>query len=315
MKKILFVLFITHGFQVSFGQKNAEIFTTDIDHFWRTYDSIQQTADTVKQLHFIQSLYLDYASDGLKAFMKLRGHTAKRHLNNIHAYPKFWKSIRQNTEAIKSHTAEIERIIAHFKKIYPRFKPVKIYFTIGVFNSGGTASKGKVLIGAEIACADKETDASELNQWLQNVFRTQGDLTALVAHELGHTQQKTGTAESLLGQSIKEGACDFLAELMGKPISSPYMTYGKANEKYLWDAFKKDMNGRDFSKWLYNGLNAPNAVADLGYFIGYKICQSYYKNTLNKKRAIRKIIQLKYDHKSVIKFLIKSQYNDAPKQL
>lgn len=313
MKKILFFLGISFNVGYSFGQNTNEFYTKDIDNFWNAYDSVKSTTNTTLQLNFIQTLYLNKASEGLKELIKLRGHTAQKHRENILNYPKFWESIRQNTLQIKSHFPEFNSIINRFKKIYPRFKPVKIYFTIGILNSGGTIYDKNILIGAEIACAGKETNASELNPWLQDVFRTKGTVTEIVAHELGHTQQSKTHVESLLGQSIKEGACDFLAELIYNPIHSPYMVYGEKNEKHLWYAFKKDMNNLNFKNWLYNGNDTSKTVADLGYYIGYSICKSYYLTKRNRKRAIRKIIRVKYDHKSVVKFLIKSQYNEMPK--
>jgi hypothetical protein len=31
----------------------------------------------------------------------------------------------------------------------------------------------------------------------------------------------------------------------------------------------------------------------LGYFIGYRICEEYYRNSTNKEAALRRIIELK----------------------
>lgn len=306
-------------FSVStYGQNANTIYTTDIDNFWQAYDSVRTTKDTTKQLRFIQTLYLDKASDGLKDFIKLREHSAKRHLSNILKFPKYWNSIRQKTLDIKSYTSEIETILEKFKNQYSNYKPPKIYFTIGVLNSGGTISPDKILIGSEIACADKEVDASELNKWLQGVFKLNTNVVAMVAHELGHTQQKSGGSEAngnsnLLGYCIKEGACDFIAELIYKPVTSPYMTYGNANEQSLWADFKKVMYGQETINWLYNGDNAPNGVADLGYFIGYKICKSFYDNAKDKEKALKEIIELTYKKKRLNKFLKESKYNGGLK--
>ncbi|MBX6360172.1 MAG: hypothetical protein IRZ03_08845 [Acidobacterium ailaaui] len=310
MKHILTFIGLLTFSVLTYGQNSSTIYTTDIDNFWQAYDSVRTTKDTVKQLYFIQTLYLDKASDGLKDFIYLREHSSKLHLDNILKYPKFWNSVRQKTLDIKNHIKEIEGILEKFSILYDNYKPPKIYFTIGVLNSGGTTSPGKILIGSEIACADKDVDASELSKWLQGVFKLNTNIVAMVAHELVHTQQKDGDRNSnLLGHSIREGACDFIAELIYKPISSPYMTYGNANEQYLWTEFKKEMYGQETKNWLYNGDNAPNGVADLGYFIGYKICQSYYNNARNKRKALKEIIELTYEKKQLNKFLKKSKYN------
>ncbi len=111
-----------------------------------------------------------------------------------------------------------------------------------------------------------------------------------------------------------EGSCDFITELlMKKDVVSPYMTFGKANEHEIWENFKKEMLGQETINWLYNGDNAPNGHADLGYFVGYAICKSYYENSKNKKKAIKQIIELDYSPKNVLKFLKKSKYNGGQK--
>jgi hypothetical protein len=290
-----------------YGQ-SIKIYTSDIDNFWVAYDSVKSTSDQAKQIRYIQQLYLDKATDGLKDFIISRDHTAQRHLKNIIAYPKFWASVRPLTLEIKQHTKEIEDLMIRFKELYPNFKQPNIYFTIGVLNSGGTTGADEILIGSEIACSNKTVDASELSNWLQGVFKDNKDVVYLVAHEVVHTQQKA-EGKTLLSNCITEGACDFIAELLlQKPIVSPYMTYGKNNEKELWDAFQKEMNGEDIKNWLYNGSKALNGIADLGYFMGYVICKSYYDNSKNKKEALKEIIELSYDHESVLAFLKKSKY-------
>lgn len=309
MKRQTILLLYLFASSIIYGQNASNIYTTDIDNFWNAYDSIKTTSDSTKQINFIQTLYLDKASDGLKDFIKLREHSAKRHLSNILKYPKFWASVRPRILEIKNHTSEIAKIISNFKELYSNFKVPKIYFTIGVFNSGGTTSPDKILIGSEIACSDKTVDASELNKWLQGVFKLNSSVVAVVAHELGHTQQPEGSNEILLGNCIREGACDFIAELIYKPITSPYMSYGTTNEKQLWIEFENEMLCQETKNWLYNGDNSPNGIADLGYFIGYKICKSYYENAKNKKKALKRIIELKSTKKNAIKFLQNSKYH------
>ncbi len=197
----------------------------------------------------------------------------------------------------------------NFRSLYPSFKQPEVYFTIGCLNSGGTTGGGRVLIGAEITAADTSVDASELSTWLQKVFREQGDVVFMVAHETVHVQQRNTSTQMLLARCIKEGSADFIAELVtGKKLSSPYMIYGTANEKELWKKFQSEMSGNDSKDWLYNGSQSDNA--DLGYFMGYVISKSYYSNAVNKKDAVREILELNFNsRKDVEEFLFKSKYN------
>jgi len=319
MRQIFIILFSITAF-TAFGQSKTKVFTSDIDRFWQAYDSVFTTKDTLKQLAFVQTLYLDKATKGLKEFMESREHSAKRHLNNIINFPKFWISVRPHTLDINSHVPAIEKIMGDFKVLYPPFDQPEVYFTIGVLNSGGTTTKDKILIGSEIASADSTVDASEIGSWLQAVFKDNENVVYLVAHEAVHTQQNetgSGTAKdppTLLEYCIAEGSCDFIAELLLKqPIISPYMTYGKANEADLWEVFQKEMYGPEYRNWLYNGADAPGGHADLGYFIGYAICKAYYDTSTDKPKAIKEIIDLDYTKKALQEFLEKSGYNGGQK--
>jgi hypothetical protein len=293
------------------AQVSSKVFTSDIDNFWTAYDSIRTTNDSTRQIQFIKELYIDKGSEGLKAFMQARDYTAERWISLIKRYPKFWNSIRPNTLNIQSKAAEIDSSIRKLKALYPSLREAKIYFTIGALRSGGTTTNDMVLIGSEIATGTAATDVAEFpDQWLANVFKTQdtGNIVPLNIHEYIHTQQK-GESQDLLGQCIREGACDFITELvMGRPLTNNYIQYGNEHEKELKAQFKQEMFSTFYTNWLYNGSSAKT-VADLGYFMGYAICKSYYQQASNKSKAVKEIIELNYsNYRSVEQFLKKARY-------
>lgn len=302
----------------SIGQPSAtgqKVITQDIDNFWVAFDSARTTNDSASQVHYFQALYIDKATPGLTAFMAARNYSAPLYVRLINKYPKFWASIRPNTLMVNSKANDIEKSIAKLKRLYPGLKDAKMYFTIGGLRSGGTTKDDMVLVGAEIATGNAATDVSEFpNKWLAGVFREQHaeNIVSLNVHEYIHTQQQ-GEAQNLLAQAIKEGSCDFVAELvMGKPLERNYITYGTQHEADLRQDFKQDMFIPAFSRWLYNGANTKT-VGDLGYFMGYQICKSYYANATNKKNAIKEIIELNYsDTTAVETFLTRSKYYAEP---
>ena len=190
------------------AQDVQKVITSDIDNFWIAYDSIQTTTDSLKQLNFIQTLYIDKGTKGLKAFMVLRNYNAKLWVALINRYPKFWNSIRPNTLTVKSYAAEIEKSIARFKELYPDLKEAKMYFTVGGLRSGGTTMNDMVLIGSEIATGNATTDVSEFtNNWLAGVFKDQqaDNLVSLNIHEYVHTQQKKWRSENFTRQGDRRG--------------------------------------------------------------------------------------------------------------
>ena len=274
------------------------VVTTDIDNFWVAYDSAQTTADSLSQLHFIQTLYVEKGTPGLKAFMEARDYTAPEWVSVIRRYPKFWQSIRPDIISLKSRAEEIAVYIQKFKELYPQLSAAKIYFTVGCLHSGGTTMDSLILIGTEIAAGNPHTDVSEFpDKWLSGVFQsaTTSRIVPLNMHEYVHTQQKKTAPQNLLGIALREGAADFIAELvLGSPMKTNYIDYGKAHEPDLKRSFAAEMFSASTSRrWLWTGTEF-RAIPDLGYFMGYTICGAYYKQTQDKQQAIRDIIELDY---------------------
>ena len=244
--------------------------------------------------------------------MKMENYNDTLYMKLIDEYPRFWASIRPNTLSIQNKAYELNMAIANFKKIYPELKEAQIYFLIGDLTTGGTTIGNMVLIGTEIATGNPTTDVSEFkNDWLKNIFANPSadNIVSLNADEYVHTQQKPNNSTQLLNQVIKEGSCDFVAELaLNQPIQRQYISYGNLHFDKLKEQFKKEMFLGYKANWLYNGLQKGDS-ADLGYYMGYKICQSYYKSAKNKPHAIKDIIELNYsDEKAVENFLTNSKF-------
>ena len=287
------------------------IFTEDIGNFWEAYDAVKGQPDSIAQVEMMQKMYINKGTAGLKAFMELRNFDATRLVKTINTYPKFWESIRPNTYLAKQKEEEINTYVQKFKRLYPDYREASIYFTITAIRSGGTTKDSMVLIGTEIATGNAETDVSEFqDKRLETFFKSQKEdnIIPFVIHEYVHTQQTT-EGSTLLGQAIYEGACDFFTELvLEKGLRHAYIQYGKTNEQQLMKMFKAEMYAEDYSNWIYNG-STLETVGDLGYFMGYAICRSYYLNAKDKKKAIKEIIELDYsDLESVKRFLDDSGY-------
>ncbi|MBX0290863.1 DUF2268 domain-containing protein [Hymenobacter sp. HSC-4F20] len=314
MKKwLLCLLLVTDAF-TCLGQtrtSKSAIYTDDIDRFWVAYDSVRATPDRIRQIAVFNRLYIRPGSEGLHAFMEAREFTAEKWVDLINKLPKFWTSIRPNTLVVKTKTRDIDRSIHRLRRLYPELREAKMYFTVGGLRSGGTVRDNLVLVGTEITMGTPSTDVSEFsNQWLAGVFRHQSldNIVPLNVHEYVHTQQRPGQT-NLLGQALKEGACDFVTELVvRKPLQASYLRYGAAHAPELQARFKEEMFGDDMSRWLYNGTSV-GTTADLGYFIGYSICKRYYAQAENKRQAIKDIIELDYANpEATERFLAQAGY-------
>ena len=281
---------------------SMKIITADIDNFWSMYD-VYKTSGSIED---ISKLYFDKRSPGLDAFTKVRHINAAEMQKVLKLFPKYIESIRSNTLKLEGIKEKLKGYFLKLREIYPDVYYPDIYFTIGCFNTGGTVSGRMLLIGAELMCADDDSPKDELSTWLKGNIGNIENIEQIVMHESIHTLQSSNP-KTLLGAAIREGACDFIASMVtGNELGSAHYVYGRKYEKGLWKEFKKEMNGTDNSRWLYSGDKSIGRPSDLGYFMGYKICEAYYENTEDKKQAVKDIIEVQ-DFET---FLKKSGYED-----
>lgn len=257
--------------------------TKDIDNFWKAFDLFKK--DT--SLNPFGPAYIDVGSAGIKGFTPNRIQSADHLFNVVKKRSSEYEKVRPITLQMKAKEKQCRSTFYALKYWYPdsRFPPV--YFVVGAYNSGGTANEQGVFIGAE-----KQADANGVPH--------------IVAHELIHFQQKNWPENpTLLQQSIMEGSADFLGELIsGNNINGPAMDYGNKHEERLCKEFVQRMDSTDYKDWLYGVSGKDDRPNDLGYWIGYKITEQYFKNAMDKKQAVREILEVK-DYKG---FLAKSGF-------
>jgi Predicted Zn-dependent protease (DUF2268) len=298
------------------NQKNVQ--TIDIDHFWEAFDNLKNCKSFADSVKSFQQLYLDRATDGLIDFIRVRDLQAEKYVKLVAKYPKFYASLRKNTFEVKKAEQTIEAVFLKFKKLYSNFKPFKVCFAMGIMNTGGTISNNFVLIGTEILSSSKqmdlsEFDANEYRKTFEGTEELMSRIKRLIAHECVHTQQPkqvdpNGIKCELLYRALREGAADFIAELVsGNPQKNEY---GDKNEKQIWVQFKNELCNESSDNWLYNSSTVKDKPADLGYYVGYKIVQEYYHNASNKKQAIIDIIEMT----DAVRFLELSKYDQKEKK-
>ena len=198
-----------------------------------------------------------------------------------------------------------------------------MYFCVGIGNSGGTIRDNTVYIGTELAASAKPNwsvylvlhEFTHTQQYLQRTFTKLTENEAL-------WKEYEATHKNLLGQCLTEGMADFVAELvLGQRLDQlnpdGYIAFGLKHEPEIWDAFRKDMyiplpSGVE-KGWLYAQKEIDGQrISDLGYFMGYQICKSYYEKAKDKKKALNYLIGLNLTDDNAKKLLLDSGY-DGPK--
>lgn len=285
------------------------VISSDVDLFWKAFDQITLEKDSLRQIKLLDSLYLKKGSAGLIKIAEVKNYTAADYVKLINAHPKFWKSIRNNSQETNEIGEQLNQGIEKLRLLYPELRPAKIYFTIGAMRTNGTTLDSSVLIGSELAMADSGINITEFEgrtkDWLKGYFTTnpKENVVLLNIHEYVHTQQNK-MPENLLHIVLYEGIAEFVSvKAMGVESSSPAINFGKGNSA-VKDKFEKEMFYERTFDWLWS--NSPNEfeVRDLGYYIGYSLAELHYEKTEDKKQAIKDLVELDYRNIEKVNSLI-----------
>jgi hypothetical protein len=258
----------------------AEFHTEDITQFWKLFDQF----DTKLSGDILQTEYIDKGTIGLKGFISNRIESGKHLSKVVKSEKEYYIYVRPFTLAIDNKKELLYTSFEKLKQLYPPAVFPDVYFVIGANNSGGTTFDKGLIIGAERFGRPNDKHKPVVD--IENVH-------LIVTHESIHFQQKYATDNSLLAQTIREGAADFLCELTtGENSGNKEMyAYGDSHMKELWEEFKSRMNQSDWTGWLYSQKD-KSRPRDLGYWMGYKICKSYYEKSSDKQQAVYDILNI-----------------------
>ncbi|MBG8554305.1 gliding motility protein GldB-related protein [Hymenobacter guriensis] len=284
--------------------EDVKLVTTDISHFWQAYDRAQR--DTAHAAQIYQKYYFDKASVGLQDYYSSRIYNVPRFVRSIRRKPQFYASIRPTTLALEGLKPRVLTYFQRLKELYPAATFSDVYFLIGGYNSGGTVSPSGLLLGTDQSAGGPGVKTAELTMVQRNRLDSVEELPIVVVHEMIHNIQLNSDG-TLLHGAINEGMADFLAGLVSdtKGANRRLFVYGDAHEKQLWQEFEKEMNGKKWDHWIANSHEeTAERPCDLGYYIGYKICEAYYQQAADKKQAVADMLNLK----DATAFLARSGY-------
>lgn len=267
--------------QTSFSSSpDSSIFQTqDINRFWKAFDLF--TEDTSRNP--FDTDYIHPGSAGVKGFLPYRIQSADHLFATVKLRKADYQKVRENTLRVKEKEKQCRSTFYALKYWYPDALFPPVYFVIGAYNSGGTFNEGGLFIGAEMQ--------SDIN-----------NIPYIVAHELIHFQQKNWSENpTLLQQSIVEGSADFLGELIsGVNTNQRANDYGNLHEERMCKEFVSKMDSTQYIDWLYGVTGKDDRPNDLGYWMGYKITEQYFKKAVDKLKAIREILDIK-DYRAFLK--------------
>jgi hypothetical protein len=296
---------------------SAALISDDLRNFSRVLALLQERKerDTVAVL---SREYFERATPGLRAYIARYSLTTSDLASAMGRYPRYYASLGTLANDVSRTHEHIRAAYAQLQRHHPGAVYPPAYFFIGNLGPGGLTRPEGLLVSAELFGATPTRDVGEFTAELPRVQSLER-LPYLVTHELMHYQQAVtqgieayravfGERQTLLALAIREGSADFLAHLIsGGTVYDEVHAFGRTHERELWQQFREAMHRRDPGDWMFNRPAQPGRPMDLGYFIGYRITESFFMNAPDKRGAIQDILAVTdYDT-----FLRRSRYPDA----
>jgi len=256
----------------------AQFTSRDVTRFYQVYDAArgQPTAAGLQQG------YLDGGSEGLHGFIPHRIVSADNLAQQVRRQPAVYADARSCLPVMDAMKDRVPAMVARMKALYPAGPDPRVTVLIGGANSGGTVAGADVLIGLEVACANRAGSTLPADE----------RFAALIAHELVHTQQRGFAGRTLLDASLNEGVAELVGELLsGRILNEHLRAWSRADAAAAQARFRAAMHETELKDWIYNGVGTPESPGDLGYWFGYLIAKAYYEHTPDKAAAVARLLE------------------------
>ncbi len=271
---------------------NFDLEMRSMEAFWPYFD--EALADTTQARALLRAFILDGTPELHDYYVIRYGSINQMYGQMINAAPGYYRYLEGhfNPDSVRAIKAMTTRWMEIFQTLYGEAVFPKVYVVPGILNSGGTASEMGMFLGGDMYGKSDGMPTEELNDWQRNSIMEVSDLPRLALHELMHFQQNYQDDvydETLLAGIIREGVCDFLAELCsGIPMQNENLLFleDSVNHQRIFKDLQVELLGADASKWLYNGDAVEDRPHDLGYTVGYLITKTYYENQADKPQAV-----------------------------
>ena len=258
-----------------------EIRTGDVARFYRLYEAAQgrPTADQ------IQRDYLDPGSEGLHHLTRVRNVDAQGIARALATQPELYANARSCLVALPRVRARLERTFDNLLRLYPQAARPPVTILVSRGRPLAIAGPGAgVQIALEGMCS--EIAARFLGADIDDRF------VNVIAHEYIHVQQAPERADpTVLQRALEEGVAEFLGALISGGVSNVAVhASAEGRELEIERRFAADLDGTDLSAWFDN--TTEQDVGQLGYWVGYRIARSYYRNAPDKRAAVREMIRM-----------------------
>ena len=280
---------------------DARVETIDAHRFAKLFEA----AHGVPSAEELQKGYLEHSGPGVKAFTPDRIVDAANLARAIAKDPaKYRHAIDVCLPAADRAQASVRGVYLAYRGLFPDSQLPRIFAVFGAGNSTGTIGPGAQVIGLEQACQGISTEAA---------FRD--SIRHLAAHETAHALQPPLAEDApvrhdLLLWALREGGANFLGAIVtGDDPSGSDNAWAmqrdaslfkqffadRATAKAHWPAGKDpdSIGAQAATRWFWNTPAPDGRPADLGYWIGQRIADAYYRRQSDRRAAIRVILEMR----------------------
>lgn len=274
----------------------AEVVTTDVAHFWQAFDDAAKMP-AGQRLDIYRKEYFDRASQGLKDFDKQRHVTPQSLAAYVESHRIRYAALRPYIDEVVDQKPVIQAGFHKLAKLLPGIKlPAHVYFVVGQQHGAGMNSPNGIVLAADVFATPPGTPYAYGKV-------TPAFVAFAAVHETIHFNQtyETGDNSTLLQQVINEGTADFFASLVIRQSDVRQITdrwrYGCPHEQALYARFAKEKDRVETSPWLFDHHPATGWPPDMGYWLGYRIAQTYYDHAPDKRAALTALLNVTDFHK------------------
>ena len=268
-----------------------DLITNDVANFWRAFEAAEGMAEQ-NQVRIYEDLYLNRGSRGFREFADAHLPDARGFADFAKGYDAFYRSVRFQTHRIREFEGEIRHFYRRFGKLYPALTIPNVYFIIGTLSMRTHVAESGILVGSELFGLGEHTSHEALSRVQRAELRAMASLPDALIHELARVQQDVPKPPtSLLEKAVREGAAVLITELVtGRRDESAPHIFGDTNESRVWAAFKHEMYGRDYDRWLGGEMNLEGWPQNLGAYVGCQICRAFLEGG-RRREMIRALVE------------------------
>ncbi|GJL92105.1 hypothetical protein [Hyphococcus sp.] len=273
----------------------AKLIFDDVARFWAAYDLLAAEKNKAKKAAILRKHYLAPGTPGLIDYHRIKTQTMEQLVTRLEDSPGYYEGIRERTLSASAYGDQIRDGLNRFVAMYPEASVPDVTFVIGRLNSGGTAGPTGMLIGLDVWSWAQGVPLDGVSEGFQKVVKNLSldSLPFIVVHEHVHALQQYSGEQTVLLAALQEGSADFLAGLALPENEKPhYYNWGLEREEMIWRRFQDEMDTKNIGNWSGNNgsIEGGDWYADLGYFVGARICEAYYEQAADKAQAIRDLM-------------------------